>query len=114
MAGKIFINYRRALNQVEALALKGAFQRYFGKDGVFLDVSKIEGGEHWLHTLEAQVDASAAMVLLIPEGWADVRDGSGARRLDNPHDFVRSQDFSRPALPFAAGRNFFATAGTSS
>jgi hypothetical protein len=104
MAGKIFINYRRALNPVEAQLLKKVLQRHFGKDGVFLDVSGLEGGEHWLHTLEAQVDASAAMVSLIPKGWADVRDESGARRLDNPHDFVRfeiARAFARkiPVLP---------------
>ena len=70
MAGKIFINYRRSLNLVEAQLLKKVLQRHFGKDGVFLDVSGLEGGQHWLHALEAQVDAAAAMVSLIPKGWA--------------------------------------------
>src|SRR5262249_44627718 len=63
-----------------------------------------EGGEHWLHTLERQVDASAAMVSLIGQGWADIRDEKGARRLDNPNDFVRleiARAFARkiPVLP---------------
>ena len=60
MAGKIFINYRRSLNLVEAQLLKKVLQRHFGKAGVFLDVSGLEGGQHWLHALEAQVDAAAA------------------------------------------------------
>jgi formylglycine-generating enzyme required for sulfatase activity len=102
MAGKIFINYRRKLNLVEAQLLKKVLLRHFGKDSVFLDVSGLEGGQHWLHTLEAQVDAAAAMVSLIPKGWADLRDETGARRLDNPDDFVRfeiARAFSR-RIPF--------------
>ena len=102
MAGKIFINYRRSLNLVEAQLLKKVLQRHFGKDGVFLDVSGLEGGQHWLHALEAQVDAAAAMVSLIPKGWADLRDETGARRLENPDDFVRfeiARAFSR-RIPF--------------
>ncbi len=55
-------------------------ERHFGAGRVFLDVRGLEGGQHWLHSLEAQVDAAAAMVSLIPKGWADLRDETGARR----------------------------------
>ena len=90
MAKPIFINYRRGLNLAEARLLQKALQRHFGKDGVFLDIQgSLEPDGHWLHTLAAQVEASAAMVSLIPEGWADAKDASGRRRLDDPHDFVR-------------------------
>jgi hypothetical protein len=104
MANKIFINCRRKLNLVEAQLLQKVLQRHFGKARVFLDISGLEGGEHWLHTLEHQVDASAAMVSLIGGGWADVTDEEGARRLDNPNDFVRfeiARAFARkiPVLP---------------
>ncbi|MGO9483548.1 MAG: formylglycine-generating enzyme family protein [Rhodomicrobium sp.] len=104
MAGKIFINYRRSLNLVEAQLLQKVLQRHFGKAGVFLDVSGLEGGQHWLHTLEGQVDASAAMVSLIAKGWTGLTDERGQRRLDNPDDFVRfeiARAFSRkiPVLP---------------
>jgi formylglycine-generating enzyme required for sulfatase activity len=104
MAYKVFINYRRSLNLTEAQLLQKVLQRHFGKSGVFLDVSGLEGGEHWLHALERQVDASDAMVCLIPKGWADMKDEKGARRLDNPNDFVRfeiARAFARrmPVLP---------------
>ncbi len=89
MAGKIFINYRRKLNPSEAQLLQKSLQRHFGEDGVFLDVTGLEADDHWLHTLAAQVEASGAMVSLISEGWADVKDRNGHRRLDNPDDFVR-------------------------
>ena len=104
MAGKIFINYRRLLNFKEAQLLEQALQQRFGKSRVFLDTSGIEEGDEWLHKLEAQVDASDAMVALIGHGWAAVPDGNGGRRLDNPDDFVRieiARAFSRkiPVLP---------------
>ncbi len=89
MAGKVFINYRRKLNPSEAQLLQKSLQRHFGEDGVFLDVTGLEADDHWLHTLAAQVEASGAMVSLISGGWADVEDGRGNRRLDNPDDFVR-------------------------
>src|SRR5215469_5370674 len=104
MAGKIFINYRRKLNLVEAQLLQKVLQRHFGKAAVFLDVGGLEGGEHWLHTLEHRVDASAAMVSLIGDGWAEIKDEKGSRRLDSPNDFVRfeiARAFARkiPVLP---------------
>ena len=89
MAGKIFINYRRKLNLMEARLLKKVLERHFGTGRVFLDESGLEGGKHWPHMLEAQVDAAAAMVSLIPKGWAAIADENGARRLDNQDDFVR-------------------------
>jgi hypothetical protein len=81
-----------------------ALQRSFGQKGVFLDVSGLDGGDHWLHTLEKRVDASKAMVALIGNGWADVQDEKGNRRLENQNDFVRfelARAFSRsiPVLP---------------
>ncbi len=104
MADKIFINYRRALNLKDAQLLEKILQRRFGAAKSSSTRSGLEGGKHWLHTLEAQVDASSAMVSLIGQGWADARDESGARRLDNPDDFVRfeiARAFSRkiPVLP---------------
>jgi hypothetical protein len=89
MAGKIFINYRRKLNLMEARLLKKVLERHLGAGRVFLDESGLEGGRHWPHMLEAQVDAAAAMVSLIPKDWAAITDENGARRLDNQDDFVR-------------------------
>jgi formylglycine-generating enzyme required for sulfatase activity len=104
VADGIFINYRRTLNLTNAQLLQKALQHHFGRRDVFLDVSGLDGGDHWLHTLERQVDASAAMVVLIGRGWADVTDEKGSRRLDNPNDFVRfelARAFLRniPVLP---------------
>lgn len=89
MAGKIFINYRRVESLKDAQHLKTLFDKTFGAERVFLDVRGIDGGANWLQTLERQVAASAAMVVLIGEDWAGLKDEKGNRRLDNPDDFVR-------------------------
>src|SRR5262245_29223877 len=104
MAGRIFINYRRGVNLKDAQLLQNVLQRHFGRSGVFLDVSGLDRGDHWLHTLERQVDDSVAMISLLGEGWADLKDEKGNRRLDNPNDFVRfeiARAFARdiPVLP---------------
>lgn len=89
MARNVFINYRRSQNLKDAQLLENTLQNTFGASHVFLDTSKISGGKDWLHTLEAHVDASDAMVALIGKNWAGAVDETGARRLDNPDDFVR-------------------------
>ena len=104
MAGKIFINYRRVLNLKDAQILERVLRRYFGQRNVFLDLSGVDGGDHWLHTLEKQVDGSIAMVALIGPGWVEASNERGERRLHNPHDFVRfeiARAFARniPVLP---------------
>lgn len=89
MAKSIFINYRRVESLKDAQHLATLLGGIFGKKRVFIDVRGIHQGEQWLHALERQVAASAAMVALIGKGWLDAVDEHGRRRLDNPNDFVR-------------------------
>ena len=89
MKKQIFINYRRSLSPKDARLLQKALEKTFGAKRVFLDVDGLDGGDHWLHTLQRQVDDSAAMVVLIGHAWADERTEKGERRLDDPNDFVR-------------------------
>ncbi len=63
MTGKIFISYRRTDESGHAGRLFDALQQTFGADRLFIDVDSI--------------------------GWIDSLDKQGARRLDNPKDFVR-------------------------
>jgi formylglycine-generating enzyme required for sulfatase activity len=89
MMGKIFINYRRVESLNQAQHLKTLFDGAFGAKRVFLDVRGIDGGENWLQTLERQVAACDAMVVLIGKEWTNLKDEHGNRRLDDPHDKVR-------------------------
>ena len=90
MTRKIFIAYRRRESRKEARHLATVLRARFGKDGVFLDESGIDGGANWLRTLERQVATSAAMLVLIGKDWARdqgrVRESAGLRI---PSDFLR-------------------------
>lgn len=102
--GRIFINYRRKQNQSEAELLAALLTRSFGKRGVFIDKSGLDGGDQWVQSLERQIDASSAMLVIIGPGWAAATDSQQRRRLDDPDDFVRfeiARAFSRriPVLP---------------
>jgi hypothetical protein len=48
VAGKIFINYRRVESLKDAQHLKTLFDKTFGAERVFLDVSGIKAGAKWL------------------------------------------------------------------
>src|SRR5262245_48062753 len=104
MVGSIFINYRRGESLKDAQHLATLLAKSFGEKRIFLDVRGIDGGDHWLNTLERQVAASDAMVALIGKDWANLKDGQGTRLLDRPDDFVRfeiTQALQRdiPVLP---------------
>ncbi len=89
MASRIFINYRRSLNLANARLLRAHLQKHFGQSRVFLDVRNLDGGDHWMHKLEDEIDRSSAVVALIGEGWVNEADENGERLLDDPNDFVR-------------------------
>lgn len=104
MPNRIFINYRRGQSLQIAQHLATLLEGAFGKSRVFLDVQGIDGADNWLHTLDAQVDASDAMISLIGHDWSEARDEHGQRRLDNPKDFVvheiaRAWSRDIPVLP---------------
>jgi hypothetical protein len=96
MSGRVFINYRKALNKTEARLLQNTLEKHFGRRGVFRDESGLEAGKNWLRELEREVDKSSILVALIGHGWANIGykegdefAGAFVRRLDNPDDFVR-------------------------
>src|ERR1700722_16833399 len=89
MAGKIFINYRRGDDPGFAQALFARLEQAFPPGQLFMDVDNIEPGLDFVRVLEEQVAQSDVLISVIGKGWIDARDDKGARRLDNPEDFVR-------------------------
>jgi hypothetical protein len=89
MAGKIFINYRRSEDAGFAQALFGRLEQAFPREQLFMDVDNIEPGLDFVQVLHDQVAQCDVLIAIIGNHWVDVCDESGARRLDNPEDFVR-------------------------
>jgi len=87
--GIVFINYRRDETAGEARALYNDLIELLGAERVFMDVDNIALGRDFRQVLRERLDACEVMLSLIGRDWAQARDSAGARRLDNPADFVR-------------------------
>ena len=87
--GIVFINYRRDETAGEARALYNDLVELLGAERVFMDVDNIALGRDFREVLRERLDACEVMLSLIGRDWAQARDAAGARRLDNPADFVR-------------------------
>lgn len=104
MAGKVFINHRRLLNEQDAEILFNhlVIGRLVAEKDLFIDRRGLDGTADWKATLKAQVHASEVMVVVIGDGeiagkpvsWLDIpypesHPKAGQRRLDDPEDLVR-------------------------
>jgi hypothetical protein len=89
MAGKIFINYRRGDDPGATGRLFDRLQETFETGRLFMDVDNIAPGLDFVRELEEQVAKCDVLLAVIGRGWIDAGDATGARRLDNPDDFVR-------------------------
>jgi hypothetical protein len=88
MADKIFINYRREDSIGTAGRLHDRLAETFGQENLFMDVDSIPAGVDFVADLNSQVAACRVFLAVIGPNWLDAKDESGARRLDNPDDFV--------------------------
>jgi len=90
MAG-IFINYRREDSSPYAGRLFDRLARDLGSDLVFMDIDAIEPGEDFVESIERRLESCNAALVLIGKTWLTCVDQMGARRLDNPDDYVRRE-----------------------
>jgi hypothetical protein len=89
MPGKIFINYRRGDDAGHTGRLFDRLQDSFQPEQLFLDVDNIAPGLDFVRVLDERVAECDIVLAVIGRGWIDARDAAGARRLDDPDDFVR-------------------------
>jgi hypothetical protein len=88
-SGKIFINYRRGDDPGAVQALFARLEQSFRPECLFMDVDNIAPGLDFVEVLNEQVGQCDVVISVIGSDWLDARDESGARRLENPKDFVR-------------------------
>ena len=86
---RIFINYRRQDCPAHAGRLADALESRFGKDSVFMDVDTIAPGDDFVERIEQAIGGCDIVLALIGDDWLSVTDVAGARRIDDPDDFVR-------------------------
>ena len=85
---RIFINYRRDDSAGFAGRLADSLGAWFGPERVFRDVSGIDYGEDFEQAIDAKLEESGAVVVVIGDRWSSAAGAGGERRLDDPHDYV--------------------------
>lgn len=88
MAG-IFISYRRDDAKHAAGRLVERLGRSFAPGQLFFDIDNIEPGLDFKKVLSEKVQSCDVLLAVIGPDWLDARNEHGARRLDDPRDFVR-------------------------
>jgi TonB family protein len=92
--GGIFVSYRRNDSQGEAGRLFDDLAKHFGEHAVFMDVAAIEAGRDFRKAIEEGVTKCGVLLVMIGLEWVDAKDEHGARRLNDPSDFVRIETAS--------------------
>ncbi len=84
-----FLSYRRDDAGPYARSLQLQLSQRVPDALVFMDLDSIEPCLDFAEVIEEALNSSAVLVALIGRQWATVTDEDGARRLDNPDDYVR-------------------------
>jgi hypothetical protein len=86
--GGVFLSYRREDSAPQAGRLYDHLSAHFGPERVFIDVDALLPGDDFAARIRATLDEADALLAIIGPRWLAQAEG-GARRLDDPRDFVR-------------------------
>jgi TPR repeat protein len=89
MRGGVFISYRREDSHAWAGRIYDRLSNRLGHENVFFDVDNIAPGLDFIEVLSERVGNCDALVAVIGKDWLSSANKNGARRLDDPNDFVR-------------------------
>lgn len=89
MGRAIFISYRRDDTEGEAGRLFDDLTRTFCENSVFMDVAGINPGIDFRKAIDDNVAGCGVLLAMIGPTWATISNSAGARRLEDPDDFVR-------------------------
>jgi tetratricopeptide (TPR) repeat protein len=85
----VFLNYRGADSHSYAALLYTELIRQFGEQRVFLDAESIPAGADFVPELLGRVRSAPVLLAVIGPSWLTATDASGARRIDDPADWIR-------------------------
>jgi TIR domain len=85
----VFLSYRRDDAGPYARSLQLQLSQRIPDAPIFMDLDSIEAGLDFAEVIQDAVDSCAVVVVLIGRQWVTLADEDGARRLDNPDDYVR-------------------------
>jgi hypothetical protein len=85
----VFLSYRREDSSGYTGRLFDILSARFGRENTYMDLDTIEGGDDFASVINQKIGVSDVLIAVIGDRWLTVTEANGARRLDNPHDFVR-------------------------
>ena len=88
-AGSIFISYRRDDSADITGRIYDWLLREFPGGKVFKDVDSIPMGDDFRDHMRTALDGCRVVLVVMGREWLDMRGPTGARRLDDPGDYVR-------------------------
>jgi hypothetical protein len=86
---KIFLSYRREDSADVAGRIYDRLTQAFKKAEVYKDVDSIPLGVDFRKHLQGTVESCDVLLVVVGDRWLTASTVSGARRLDDPKDFVR-------------------------
>jgi hypothetical protein len=89
--GSIFVSYRREGGSGFAGRIEADLQRRFGPGEVFRDVDDLTSGEDFVQGLQRALRTCRVLIVVVSKSWLTAAGTGGARRLDDPGDFVRQE-----------------------
>jgi hypothetical protein len=89
--GGIFISYRKGDALSAAGRLFDGLEPEYGKDGLFRDVVKIQGGVDYVEAIETALESCSVVLAVIGRQWLEIGDAQGRRRLDDSSDILRRE-----------------------
>lgn len=91
MSGNVFISYRRALSPDAARRIAALLRQRLPRARPYLDVESIAFGTNFVDAIQSQLSQTRAVLVLMPPGWADIRNAQGQPRLWERDDRVREE-----------------------
>jgi hypothetical protein len=85
----VFISYRRQDSQSAAGRLADHLKEHMHGVPIFRDVETIEPGVDFVEAIGRALESCGVLLAVIGPRWANLADGSGRRRLDDPDDYTR-------------------------
>jgi hypothetical protein len=89
MTTQIFVSYRREDTADITGRICDRLTYKYGTPAVFKDVDSIPPGSDFRKHLDSKIKECAVVLVVVGDDWLKKDPATGARRLDNPHDFVR-------------------------
>ncbi len=84
LRSRIFISYRRGVDENAAGRLFDRIESEFGRGSVFMDVDSVPLGVDFVEVVRKSIEECAVFLPIIGHGWIE-----NIARLEDPNDFVR-------------------------